>query len=199
MNTFANYCIFMGFLRHCTRGFQKMTKQEVKDAYIAGARYVGYRVKVKECSCLEQQQFLKHSCSIVNGHYEPWMNLAPFFRGYGSCYGEMTGKGDFKTKCVYRNSDVSLGRREWGDHVVNDAFRSHIISERFINSNVYHEEYGKSSCGATQHRIGTESLCMRYGCTVGELEQLCDVIRFAKIGDIIKHKLIERIYLIDYG
>jgi len=157
---------------------------------------MGYLVKVFQRQNLVNHQFLKHSCSIVDGEYEPWVNIGTFFRGYGSKYGECSGRGPYVKRAYEHVQGVAWGRREWGDHCINDAFISTV--KRPVVSSVQHDEAMRST-GAPLRRIPNHSICERYDVTEHELLELCAVIRVVGLGAIVNLPIVHKFYAIDYG
>jgi len=195
LNTFANYLIYSSMKRELSTYVGWCTKEQALLAYVEGARNVGYLVKTKVASCIEQTFFLKHSCSVVDGEYEPWMGLGTFYRGYGSCYGELNGRGPFLSRAVQRNSEVALGRRNWGNHCVNDSFSHLIVGPAGDATRVEQEK----SIGESVKRIPVDALCRRYDISEGELFELCRATSLANVGHIINLPVLWRIYSVDYG
>jgi len=183
-----------------------MTKANVIRAYELGAEDAGYIVKCNVCEEVDDLQFLKHSyVEHEDGQRRAIMNLAPFFRGYGKCPGDLNsvyGKSSvpLEIRTARYNRDVHIGRLNWGKHAINDAFEIQTSSINFgMTVNALREDLINKSIGRAEVRISLESLSRRYRCEPQELAELCDYIARASVGCLIKHEVLARIYLKDYG
>lgn len=92
MNGFGNKCIAQSL--HNARA-------NTKDEIVAAAALVGYVVTVDMCDKIEDLQFLKSSPALtITGKYKPLLNIGVLLRAFGTCKGDLPGKGSFnKKKC----------------------------------------------------------------------------------------------------
>lgn len=201
VNNFANLLIAMALSRRVPDA-SVVTKEEFLRAYILAGEDVGYMLRIDRCDTFEDVQFLKHSCSVVDGDYVPWMNLGTCLRNFGTYFGELPGsrRQPYRERAEAFVSGVVEGRKGWGNHVFNDSFAH--LGGRGMTSRAYrlgNESEKSRSAGGCQTRISTESLCARYKCTVDELMSLCTYICNSDVFDIVVHPLVQRIYTKDYG
>jgi len=201
INNFANWLIGLE-LSLLVPDASMVTKEEFKNAYRTAGENVGYILKIVDCSCPEQLQFLKHSPSYVGGEIEPWMNLGTYVRGFGTFDGDLPHvKSGYKAAAAAFVSDVVKGRRNWGNHVFNDAFAHLVVSGTSKHARIIRcvQELTSKSEGEVRLRVPVEALAARYGCEPTELEELCHGIRSAGLGDLVCYPLVSRIYSMDYG
>lgn len=201
INNFANWLIGVE-LSILVPDASKVTKEEFKNAYRTAGENVGYILKIVDCDCPEQLQFLKHSPTYVGCEIEPWMNLGTYTRGFGTFDGDLAhGKGGYKDAARLFVSDVVKGRRNWGNHVFNDAFSHLMVSGTSTNARIIRrvEELTEKSIGEVSARVPVEALAARYKCATTEIEELCHWIGKSNIGDVVWLPLVSHIYNMDYG
>lgn len=199
INNFANWLIFM-HLKQLVPHTSNHTKAEIMRAYVKAGEMAGYVTKVQICNIVEDMQFLKHSCSEIDGEYVPWMNLGVFYRMFGTFVGDLPGRGSIFDRASSFVSDVVVGRENWGNHVVNDSFMHLVVSKNIrMTGNAYREALTVKSIGRAEKRIREFSLCKRYGITESDLGELCELTSQAGVFDFVSHPILAVIYLKDYG
>lgn len=201
VNNFANELIAIK-LALLVPNPREITGAQFRAFYVQAGEEVGYILKVCDCSCPEQLQFLKHSPSLVDDVWVPWVNLGTFVRGFGTFAGDMPHKsGKYKEAAEDFVSEVVVARANWGNHSFNDSFKHLIktVTKQRSRTNRVIAEQKEKSIGFMQQRIGIDCLAKRYGCQIVELEQLCDSISRSGVGDIVYHPVVQKIYECDYG
>lgn len=200
-NNFAN--LFIGF---CMQRRVPNPGELSRDCFIKqfelAAADAGYICHLQICSRFEDLQFLKHSPVLASsGSYIPCMNLGTFFRGFGTFYGDLPATGPYASSAAAFVSDVVVSRLNWGNHGVNHAFKHLIInhSVEFRETAAYGAAFYSKQQGSDNTFIPLCSLCVRYRCTVTELEDLISVISSSRVGDAIENSLVQRIHSKDYG
>jgi len=90
INGFANACI--------AQAIHSANAQSVEDITTA-AQAVGYIVTSEECAEFEDIQFLKSSpVQDTEGRYRPLLNFGVLLRAFGTCKGDLPGRGDLKAR-----------------------------------------------------------------------------------------------------
>jgi len=199
INNFANWLIFM-HLKKLIPDPSKVTKAYMMKMYVKAGEQAGYCTKVQICNCVEDMQFLKHSASIIDGEFVPWMNLGTWYRMFGTFVGDLPGRGDIKSRAESFVSDVVISRENWGNHDVNLSFR-HLVKRSNIRmtGNAYREAMTVKSIGVTGKWINVESLARRYGLTTTDIFELCELTRQSDVFSWVSHSALEVIYKKDYG
>lgn len=199
VNNFANWLIFM-HLKKLAPDTKILTKDEVMRLYVKAGELAGYITKVQICTCLEDVQFLKHSASLVDGEYVPWMNLGVWYRMFGTFAGDLPGRGDIGERARSFVSDVVVSRENWGNHVVNNSFK-HLVrrSKIRMTGNAYREAMIVKSIGRTEKWIDESLLAKRYGVSVTDILELCELTRGSDVFDCVSHPVLNKIYSKDYG
>jgi hypothetical protein len=86
--------VINGFSNACIAQSLHNTRAATEDAIINAATEVGYVVTVDHCRQIEDLQFLKSSPVLdVTGAYRPLLNIGVLLRAFGTCKGELPGKG----------------------------------------------------------------------------------------------------------
>jgi len=199
INNFANLLIGLEMQRLCPEP-SRVTRAEYAALYVSAAENVGYGVKVQECTVPEDMQFLKHSPSVVEGVYHPWMNLGTWFRGLGTFRGDLPGRGTFRQRAAAYISDVVVSRRNWGDHCIRDAMQHMVVHHRVkFSGSVYHESLRTKSFGDHGVRIPAASLARRYRVSMDLLCDFCEVVSRAGVGQVVAHPMVGILHARDYA
>lgn len=194
INNMANTLIFISIMCIIWK-VPVLTKAIVRNVIVAAAHNVGYVLKIDECECFEDFQFLKHSPSLVDGTIVPFLNLGVWFRMFGTTKYDLAGRGSVLDRARIFNSEVVRSRIHSGDHAVHDAFKTYVVSKRM---EVVVESPQFSLDEATL-RLPDQALLMRYRLTPAELDELCEFIRAAGVCDLVQHPAILKILDKDYG
>lgn len=199
MNNFANLCISLRLAQRVPNP-SLVTKEQFLRQYILAGEDCGYELKTQVCAVVEDMQFLKHSCSIVDGEYIPWVNLAAWYRGFGTTSGDFPGRGDISARGSSFVADVVVSRESWGNHAIRDSF-AHLKNAKRVRmtGNAYREALRVKSIGGTNVRISLESLARRYKVPIEPLEELVTLTRQARINTIVSHPMLSVLYHVDYG
>lgn len=199
-NNIANMCIGLMLQRLCPNP-KLVTKIQFKSMYVEAARLCGYMVKVVDCDIPEDLQFLKMSPSVVDGVVTPYMNIGVHIRGFGTFPYDLPSSGSLESRARVFNSDVVKSRVHWGNHKINTSFRQHIVADTKIvlSGTVYAGLFEAKVVGKNDTPISLESIAKRYRCSIFDLEELCECISGARIGDFIHLPVLSVIYSKDYG
>lgn len=199
LNNFANLTIGLSFAEKCLRP-ETLNAEEFMQCFASAAQDAGYWVKVLPCKCVEELQFLKHSPSIVDGVYVPWVNLGAYIKNFGHCPQDVPGRGPLSGRASMYLSEIVRSRENWGDHLFGDAFQHLVLTKRGLSdSSAYRGAMAERSIGESQIRISMESLARRYGCRVDELDELCECIRASGLNSHIRLPVVNCILTKDYG
>lgn len=200
-NNFAN--LFIGFcLQKRVPNPADLTKAEFIKVFELSAADAGYICHLQVCTRFEDLQFLKHSPVLSDvGIYVPTMNLGVYLRGFGTFYGDLPSSGRYEDTARAFVSEVVESRIGWGNHMFNRAFHHLIIKHgvSFHRSAAYGAAMEMKQHGSCGSFIPLDSLCVRYRCTVSELEELVALIGVMDVGYAVDHPLVQRIYSYDYG
>jgi len=197
VNNMANTLIFLCITKLMPRVSDR-TPEVVGRILQLAAEQAGYLVRSDLCTCDEDLQFLKYSPTYVNGRVTTWLNLGPWLRGYGMCKGEFPGgkrDGDKYHRARLYNSEIVRGRVHCGNHLIHDAFKTHIVEQRIDIKNVDRHDRLESR----NARINTEFIARRYKVEPWRLEELALQIRDARVGDRVCNPILDIIFDKDYG
>jgi len=199
INNVANSMIALAIKKSLDRRVYNMA--EIPALLEACAASVGFIIRADIATTPEELQFLKHSATLIDGIYEPWVNLGTWFKGFGTCTGDLPGrKSQFADRAKIFNSEVVRSRVGWGDHCVQDAFDHHVIRTR---TNVYdkiisNHTDGKMSNGSSK-RIPPAALARRYNLELADFMHFVDCVANAEIGSQVSHPALDVIMRVDYG
>lgn len=197
VNNMANLLIFMCIMKLMTPVGNRRVG-DMPRIIERAAEMAGYIVKVDICKTRGDIQFLKHSPCLVDGTIVPVLNLGVWLRGFGTFIGDLPGssKVGYEERARMYNSDVIKSRCHAGNHILARSF-DHLIVNRTLIKNLSLEHY--NSVGGSDVFVPTEELCLRYGCTVPELEELCYFISISDVNDFVEHPLLSVMMAKDYG
>lgn len=199
MNNYANLCISLRLAQRVPDP-SLITKTEFLRQYLLAGEDCGYELKTQVCVSLEDVQFLKHSCSLIDGEYICWVNLAVWFRGMGTISGDLPGRGSITARGSSFIRDVVVSREKWGNHAIRDSFAHYKSGSRVrMTGNAYREALRERSVGGTDVRIPLESLARRYSVSVETLEELVQLTRLSRLNTIVSHPVLSVLYNVDYG
>jgi hypothetical protein len=199
VNNFANLLISLAFERRVPDP-SKVTRAQLVRSYHLAAEDVGYIVKAKECTHIEESTFLKHSPTYVDGELVLFVGLGVWIRGFGTFRGDLPGRGDYNLRAKAFNSDVVYSRKNWGNHIIRDSFW-HLYSPHSVRmtGTAYREAMTAKSIGGTELRIPIENLCRRYSLAASDVLEACGLLLQANTGSLLSHPVFERFYKVDYG
>jgi len=90
INGFANACIAQAI---------HSTNANSSDGIMTAAKVAGYVVTVDVCEEFEDIQFLKSSPVLdTSGHYQPVLNFGVLLRAFGTCKGDLPGRGPLEAR-----------------------------------------------------------------------------------------------------
>ncbi len=196
INNMANTLIFLSIKRQLNG--RLITKAEVPALVERAARLVGYIVKIDACVKPQQLQFLKHSPAMIDDRIIPWLNIGVLCRGFGTYRGDLPGKSklSWRERAKIFNSDVVKSYVHAGEHAITRAFRKHIVDDSY---GVQFEQTELKSIGGSNEPIPLEQLCLRYGLSAAELEELVFYIENSEVGHVVGGKALDVIFAKDYG
>jgi len=198
VNNMANTLIFLALSRMWR---PSMTKEQTVEVIAEAAKSVGFVLKVDVCAERGDVQFLKHSpCLNHNGQIDAVLNLAVWFRGHGTIVRDLPGraKEGLVDRAAVFNSEVIRGKVHAGDHLIHDAFKTHVLSRRTKNP-VSQGWLVDNVTGRQLGKISADELARRYRLRPSELEELACMIVQSKVGDFISHPALNVIMSKDYG
>jgi hypothetical protein len=198
-NNVANLRIGLMLQSLCPDPLQ-VTKLEFQALYVEAAKQCGYIVKVVPCDKPEDLQFLKMSPSVVDGVVTPYMNIGVHLRGFGTFPYDLPARGSVESRARVFNSDVVKSRIHWGNHEIYTSFRRHIVESKIaLKGSVYAASFETKVVGLNNTYIPLESIAKRYGCSVFDLQELCECIEKSGLGDVVHLPVLSLIYNKDYG
>lgn len=167
-----------------------------EDDIRSAAASVGYLVTAAERKELACVQFLKYSFwSDDNGEVKSFFNLGPVLRSFGTCHGDLPGRGDIGRRAFDWNSSVIRGFRDIADNsLVRDIAKYYDGSseERLPYETRKHFDNG------SRPYVPDHVLCTRYGVSLADIEHTRWLFR-THPHSIIKSHFVYRIFLVDYG
>lgn len=187
LNSFANFLIGLH-----VQSQPKVLKADFAAHFSRCAAEVGYIVTIQMCEAPEHLQFLKMSPhQTLTGKFVAVNNLGSCLKSFGIFNGDLPGRGDLVERARKHNFEVVLGRVDWGNHIIAQAFVTCV--QRMTRVHHGADMLNKSD------EIRIESLCIRYGCQVDDFIELAALIRQATVGSIVVHPLVDIMYAVDYG
>jgi hypothetical protein len=175
-------------------------------AIFEAAAEVGHMVTVKECSCMEETTFLKHSPMMSEqGHYVNVLNLGAILRSLGSYLGDLEAKSLNITTSAFRRlsaearvelyiGSVVAGHVHEPASLIMDALRA-----RFPAKSALKTRYFQSTHDRSHYSIPLESFQRRYGGTDAEWHTLAEQIQALRFGEIRFAPIWDTIMAVDYG
>lgn len=184
---------------------------DISDCIHQGGALVGHSLTSEWCGdmdavVLEKCQFLKHSpCRTTTGSVIAAQNLGPLLRSLGRVRMDMTSKQLGVSNSVFRSmsnpqridaftGSVIAGHCHDAAHPLLDALRDRFPLTHQGVAPEFLVERDMAGC-----RLDSEAWCARYDTTPVELEEVSELIRNVKCGQVVHHDLFTRIYLVDYG
>lgn len=166
----------------------------------AAARIAGYVITGGEAplSKPEQLQFLKHSpMKDINDVYHPFLNLGVLLRAFGTCKGDLPGRGPLPVRGAafqrgllngaYPRSTCSLLEAAWHAVGQGESFVTDVFERKVVESDYPH------------FRVTDQSICDRYDMTTSEYHELCYLVSTASFGTSINCPAANTILFLDYG
>jgi hypothetical protein len=195
VNNMANTLIYLNFAEQCRN--RVLLRRDIPELLRASAESVGYIVKIDVAEEIEDLQFLKHSCAVVNGEPIPYVNIGTWLRGYGTYRGVFPCPSSRAMEYArIFNSDVVRSHVHSGNHAIHDAFLTHVVSR---STGMDSEQFKHKKEQGNSTRIPLESLAKRYRVNVVEFEELCGLVRESRVGHVVWHPVIGKIMTKDYG
>ena len=152
------------------------------------------------CENLQQVQFLKYSPFFNHlGSIDAVLNLGVWLRTFCYCKYDLPGRGDIERRARLFNSEIVRSRVHTGNHLVHDAFKTHICWERMKLRPMDYEWRDEVTTGEQLGTVSLEELSKRYGMPVSELSHMCHEIRELKFGEVVNLPAVHKIMAIDYG
>lgn len=196
INNMANTLIFLSIVKNLEGRPRRV--DDMGALIEQAAELVGYSVKIDRCSIPQHLQFLKHTPALVNGEIIPWLNIGVLCRGFGTFRGDLPGlkKMSWLDRAKVFNSDVVKSYAHSGVHIITNAFRKLVVSDSYART---FEQTIAKSVGGSDTYIPTDQIALRYGLNEVDVEELASYISGAKVGDWVGGRILERIFLKDYG
>lgn len=181
-----------------------MSRAETPDEIIAAAAAVGYIVTLDACHTYHSLQFLKHSpCYDLEGIIQPILNLGVFLRSFGTCHGDLPGRGDFRTRADEFQRSLLSGMYPRLDTPLFNGLRrlygSNPVSDRMATFAAAHYA-GKVDCDSGPiARIATAELLERYQLTDLETQELHLCFEAWTFATSVECRAFAKILTADYG
>jgi len=161
----------------------------------------GYLVTIKPRSCIEQVQFLKYSFFRDDaGVMRSFLNLGPILRSFGTCYGDLPGRGDVRGRANNWNAVVVNGYVHSGMNSLLQALAKRypvtLISSRIRLP----EEILKHFRVGTSFEVPDHVIARRYECPTSWITEVSEILNgtTSLFRSVLNHPLIRRIYHVDY-
>lgn len=163
---------------------------------IAACAFAGYDVTVEECTRVEHVQFLKHSWYLHDEEYHSFLNLGPILRSFGTCLGDLPGKGELTSRAYVWNSTIISAYCHSGKTRVQE-----ILESQYKSSSRCRLPYDieKHSSGVRRPSTPCDRVCARYGFSQAEWTHFLALVESSDLFSTIRHTCITKIFLIDYG
>jgi hypothetical protein len=193
VNNMANTLIAIAISRNY---HPRMMKADIPAMIVAAAESVGFRVKIDVCHTYHDLQFLKTSPAMVSGKIVPYQNLGAWLRGFGMFTGDVPGSSKIPLidRCRIFNSDVVKSRVHSGDHIIHEAFKSHIVNATLSQPDTFNMLVGEDHTF-----IPTDELALRYKVSVSSLEELASQIVDMQVSEKLWSPVLDSIFSKDYG
>jgi hypothetical protein len=162
----------------------------------SAAASVGYLVTAEERFSLPEVQFLKYSFwEDEEGDIKSFFNIGPVLRSFGSCQGDLPGRGDVMSRAFKWNSTVIRGFRDIAD---NDVVRAIASVFNGACDERLPFELRKHFANGPRPYVPIEVLCERYKVSTADIEHTIWLFK-THPNHIIKSHFIDQVYLADYG
>lgn len=170
------------------------------------ALLAGYVVTCERVDKVQQFQFLKHS---PTSDHEPFLNFGVMMRVIGHCFGPLPGPGTFKERCRGNDAQLVAGMIHAGDSMLYrvmaekhkpsnfdpnrapDSLKMHYSSFRYAPTVTVDDILARY--GTWRHRDDLNPM------NLDDLTELCSLYASANIGECVRTRLVDQIFLIDYG
>lgn len=189
LNNVANSLIGLNINR--LLGGRRVLKAELRRIIVRAAYEMGFLLKIDECQNHGDIQFLKHSPAIVGDLIVPYKNIGAQLRGFGTCVGDLPGKAKLGIGQRAANSNNQTVR-SWVHDGNTSVFRS--FWQRWVG-----EGRPDDLTELDTVRIPDSELALRYKLTTSQVEELCELISGAGIGDCVNTEIVDRVFAKDYG
>jgi hypothetical protein len=196
LNNFAQVFIFVRLADGLNRGlFRRLGLQR---AIAKCAEQAGFIMKADICRGFYDVQFLKHSWSLVDGEWQPYVNLACWVRKFGYIDKQLPRGDTLEDRYLDFLSDIVVSRNNWGSTPLSAAFQARFKRRDYVsNIKLVSDEARRSEIVGGVVNLG--DIYRRYDTNEAELLDLCDFIHNWELGTTICHPLIAKIMLKDYG
>jgi hypothetical protein len=186
-NNVANTLGGLNILR-LLRPIHRRKVAHMEDVIVRAFHQVGFIVKVKVTKNACETQFLKHSSSR---EWDVYLNIGVWLRTFGMTHGDLPGRT--RTPIAGRAYAYIRGVVEShihdGYHAVSKAFRDRFAPEMiFVDAD-----------GEKLPYIPDEDICLRYGISQANLDELVEIILSSSIGTLSRCHAVDKIMEMDYG
>lgn len=168
---------------------------EIRSRILQAAARVGYIVTVNERDDFASLQFLKNSPTRLGDSY---VNLGVLLRGLGGCHGDFPGRGDLSERVENFASSVVAGYAHCGNNIITRALRNRFRRGPTVTIPDKNSSYIIGLIKGDESTVEDSELSDRYGCSIGELEELAECIVRLRVGDVINCKALDKIFNLDY-
>jgi len=171
---------------------------------IAAAHAVGYQVTLDYCPTYHTLQFLKHSpCYDTSGVLQPVLNVGVFLRSFGTCHGDLPGRGPLRPRADEFQRALLQGMYPRLDTPVLTALRTlygsaPVSTKMLLFANAHHA--GKTDIeDTTVCTIDTTELLHRYALIDLETSELEECFARWCYQTSVECPAFAKILQLDYG
>jgi hypothetical protein len=196
VNNWANLCIIWEFTHHWYN--PNGTMAENAHLYQQAAEHLGYIVKIKLATEMEELSFLKHFPAFNGTEFVPNLCVGVICRALGKTKGDLPGssKIGIASRATEFNAQFVESLKHAGNHVVIDALQ-HWTKHKRVNLKTEHKVYssGTLNFGTTEG----QSICKRYGISVDQLEEFVVLLKHSTLNSLLKCDASDAMMSLDYG
>lgn len=150
------------------------------------------------CTCIEDIQFLKHSCSVIDNKYNVWLNIGVILRTLGNCKQDLPvskKKASMQEKAHDFNYSLVQSFRHSGDHPILEMLQRKFSRGILVDVSKHLPYHGAHGCGD----LTAADICHRYKCDEWALDEFCHLYSTSGYGDSVNCLFVRQVMKIDYG
>lgn len=120
LNNVATSAICLSIYVNC----RNVHSRNISSSIAKAAAAVGYKVTVEVAEVFEDVQFLKTSPTRCSNDVSVFLNFGVILRSYGSCNGDLPGRGSIAQRGYLRNCEITQGMCHAGDSSIMRILRT---------------------------------------------------------------------------
>lgn len=171
----------------------------VQTRSVGAVQGIGYKVTSQPVTVLEDFQFLKHSCTLIDDVYVPWLNIGVMMRCLGSCKFDLPGRGSIARRGFLFNCALVQSMCHAGDTPILRMLQRKFdaLSDMDISS---HLPYVLANAKTKRlPPVGVDAICRRYKCQDFQVEEFIQLFTEATDGQCVKCRFSDAVLDLDYG